>query len=65
MPLRRMREGRPLPETEEMKAWRRQYMNMSFEEHAAKLRELGLSEEEIAEFKEVWLKERKESKNKI
>ena len=65
MPRARMREGRPLPETEEMKAWRKQYMEMSFEEHAAKLRELGLSEEEIAEFKEVWLKERKEFKNKI
>ncbi len=65
MPRIRVREGRPLPETEEMKAWRKQYMEMSFEEHAAKLRELGLSEEEIAEFKEVWLKERKEFKNKI
>lgn len=62
MPMRKLRGGRPLPDTPEMKAWRKQYMQMSFEEHVEKLRELGLSEEEIAEFKEVWLKERKELK---
>ncbi len=62
MVRKRAREGKPLPDTPEMKAWRKQYMQMSFEEHVEKLRELGLSEEEIAEFKEVWLKERKELK---
>jgi hypothetical protein len=64
MPLRKVREGKPLPDTEEMKVWRKQYMEMSFEEHKAKLMELGLSEEEIEEFREVWMKEKKEFKGK-
>ncbi len=60
---RRKKEPKPLPDTEEMKLWRKHYWQMSFEEHEQKLRELGLSDEEIEEFREVWEKERKMLKN--
>lgn len=60
MPKRKMKEGSPLPDTREMQAWRKQYLQMSFEEHKAKLRELGLCDEEIEGFKQV-LKEEKQS----
>jgi len=63
MPLRKIREGKPLPDTEEMKAWRKQYMGMSFEEHKQRLMNLGLSEEEIEEFREAWMKEREKAKS--
>lgn len=45
----RKKEGHPLPDTPEMKLWRKEYEKMSVEEHKAKLRTLGLSEEEIEE----------------
>ncbi|MEM0359756.1 MAG: hypothetical protein QXK06_00280 [Candidatus Diapherotrites archaeon] len=51
--------GRPLPDTPEMKLWRKEYEQMSLEEHRAKLAELGLGEEEFAEFKEVLEREKK------
>ena len=52
------KEGRPLGETAEMKAWREEYQGMSLEEHRAKLKELGLSDEDFGEFKEVLIKEK-------
>lgn len=51
--------GRPLPDTQEMKMWRKEYEQMSLEDHKAKLAELGLGEEEFAEFKETLAKEKK------
>ncbi len=53
------REGRPLPDTPAMKMWRKEYEQMSLEEHQAKLRELGLSDEDFNEFKEVLKQEKK------
>ncbi len=53
------KNGRPLPDTPAMQMWREEYEHMSLEEHEAKLRELGLGEEEIGEFREVWGKEKK------
>lgn len=64
MPAGRLREGRPLEDTEEMKLWRKNYMQMSFEDHMEKLRCLGLDDNDIAEFKEVLERERKEMKLK-
>jgi|GEM_PF-1566547 len=62
MPVGRLREGRPLEDTEEMKQWRKSYMNLSFEDHEEKLRSLGLDDDDINEFKEVLEKERREAK---
>lgn len=64
MPMGRLREGRPLPDTQEMKLWRKSYSSMSFEDHEEKLRSLGLDDNDLAEFKEVWERERRESKEK-
>ena len=52
------REGRALPDTPEMKMWREEYEQMPLEEHKAKLKALGLGEEEFSEFSEVLLKEK-------
>lgn len=54
------KEGRPLPETADMKAWTEEYEQMSEEEHKAKLRELGLDDNEIQEALEVHSKEGEE-----
>ncbi len=55
------KEGKPLPDTPNMKMWREEYEQMSAEEHRAKLAVLGLSDEDFSEFKEV-LKEEKKKK---
>lgn len=55
----RRNSGHPLPDTREMQAWREEYKQMSLDEHKAKLRELGLGEEEFKEFQEILLKEKK------
>ncbi|MCX8158399.1 MAG: hypothetical protein N3D73_01915 [Candidatus Diapherotrites archaeon] len=47
---RRIREGHPLEDTEEMKLWRKQFEKMTLKEHDEKLRQLGLEEEDIEEF---------------
>ncbi|MEM4662484.1 MAG: hypothetical protein QXM75_00470 [Candidatus Diapherotrites archaeon] len=64
MAIGRLREGRPLPDTEEMKIWRKNYENMTFEDHEEKLRSLGFDDQDLAEFKEVWEKERRENRFK-
>ncbi len=46
-------DGKKLPDTPEMKAWRKEFESMSKEEHLAKLKALGLSDEELAEFEEI------------
>jgi len=59
MKSKRKKEGCPLPETAEMKAWREEYEDMSIEEHKAKLKGLGLGDEDFGEFKEILQKEKK------
>jgi len=54
------KEGRPLPETADMKAWKEEYEQMSEEEHKAKLRGLGLDDGEIQEALEVHSREGEE-----
>ena len=58
----RKKEGKPLPDTQEMKIWREEYSQMSVDEHNAKLKALGLSEEEIKEFDANFLKLKKDGK---
>lgn len=55
------KEGRPLPETQDMRMWKQEYESMSEEDHKAKLRELGLADEEMGEFLNT-LKEEKMKK---
>lgn len=57
----RKKEGKPLPDTPEMKLWRQEYSELSVEEHNARLKMLGLGEEDIKEMQEV-LKEEKKGK---
>lgn len=60
--LRRKKEGHPLPETAEMKAWKKEFEHMSLSEHEEKLRSLGLDDEDLEEFKES-LKQTKKPQN--
>ena len=46
------KEGRPLPETQDMKLWRREFDEMGLDEHHNKLKSLGLSDEDLREFDE-------------
>lgn len=46
------KEGRPLPDTQDMKLWRREFEEMSLDEHHNKLKSLGLSDEDLREFDE-------------
>lgn len=58
----RKRKGRPLPDTHEMKQWRKEYEKMSLEEHNKKLKALGLTEEEIKEFDKQFMELKKQGK---
>ncbi len=51
--LRKPPEGKKLPDTPDMQAWREEFEAMSKEEHLAKLKALGLDDEELAEFEEM------------
>jgi len=46
------KEGKPLPDTQDMKLWREEFNQMSVEEHHNKLKALGLSDEDVEEFDE-------------
>lgn len=47
---RKKAEGRPIKEKAEDKIWRSEFEQMSLKEHAAKLAQLGLDDEDIEEF---------------
>jgi len=51
--LRKPPEGAKLPETADMKAWREEFDEMDTATHLAKLKEMGLDDEELEEFKEM------------
>ncbi|MDD3083511.1 MAG: hypothetical protein PHP82_00625 [Candidatus ainarchaeum sp.] len=51
--LKKPIEGKKLPDTPDMKAWREEFEAMSKEEHLAKLKALGLDDDELAEFEEM------------
>ncbi len=50
---RKKSEGRPLPDTADMKAWREEFKEMSLEDHDRVLKNLGLDDEDIKEFNEA------------
>ena len=51
--IRKPPQGAKLPDSADMKAWREEFEAMGPEEHLAKLKSLGLDEEELEEFKEM------------
>ncbi len=56
MPTRKLRkppEGARLPDSADMKAWREEFDEMKTDDHLAKLKALGLDEEDLEEFKEM------------
>lgn len=48
----RRKEGKPLKETPAMKIWREEFEDMEKEQHNAKLKMLGLDDEDIDAFDE-------------
>ena len=50
---RKKAEGKPIPETVDMKMWREEFKEMKIEDHQKVLKSLGLDEEDIEEFKEA------------
>jgi len=46
-------EGAKMRETADMVAWRKEFEKMKTEEHLSKLKELGLDDEDMEEFKEM------------
>jgi hypothetical protein len=50
--MMKKKKGHALEETEEMRRWKREFDEMSLDEHDSKLRNLGLDEEDISEFNE-------------
>ncbi len=50
---RKKKEGRPLPETADMKMWHEKFKEMTLEDHDKVLKNLGLDDEDIAEFNEA------------
>lgn len=46
-------EGTKMKETADMIAWRKEFERMKTEDHLAKMKELGLDEEDLDEFKEM------------
>ena len=57
--MMRRREGHALKETEDMKLWKKEFEKISLKEHAAKLKSLGLDDEDIEEFNEEFVGEKK------
>ena len=46
-------EGARMKETADMLAWRKEFEEMKTEDHLAKMKELGLDDEDMEEFKEM------------
>jgi hypothetical protein len=56
MPTRKIKkpaDGAKMPETADMKAWKEEFDQIDTEEHVAKLKALGLDDEDLEEFKEM------------
>ncbi len=62
MPIKKKREGKPLPEKPEDKIWREEFNKLTLDDHNAKLRSLGLDDEDIEEFDEVFQEDFKKKK---
>lgn len=46
-------DGEKLPDTPDMVAWRKEFEEMDLEAHKARLKLLGLDEDELSEFEEM------------
>jgi len=51
--LRKPPEGKKLPDSADMAAWRKEFEEMDLDTHLNKLKSLGLTEDELEEFKEM------------
>ena len=51
--LRKPEAGKKMPESADMVAWKKEFDEIPQEEHLAKLKALGLDDDEIEEFKEM------------
>jgi len=51
--LKKPEEGKRLPDSADMVAWRKEFEEMDINAHKARLKSLGLDDEEIAEFEEM------------
>jgi len=51
--LKKPVEGKKLKDTPDMIAWRQEFEEMDLDAHKARLKSLGLDEEELAEFEEM------------
>jgi hypothetical protein len=51
--LRKPKEGEHLPDTPDMAAWRKEFEQMKEEDHLRALKELGLSDDDLKEFREM------------
>ena len=49
----RRKEGKALPDTPDMQAWRKEFDSMSQEEKETALKNLGLDDEELEEWREM------------
>jgi hypothetical protein len=47
------KEGERLPDTPDMLAWKKEFEELDLDAHKAKLKALGLDDEELAEFEEM------------
>jgi hypothetical protein len=54
--LKKPVEGKKLADTPDMVAWRQEFEEMDLEAHKARLKQLGLDDEELAEFEEMEVK---------
>ena len=55
--IKKKKEGHPLPNTPDMKAWREEFDELTIEDHDKKLKALGLDDEDIEEFNEDFTEE--------
>jgi hypothetical protein len=56
MPTRKLKkpsEGKRLPDTPDMLAWRKEFEELDLEAHKQRLKALGLDDEELEEFEEM------------
>ncbi len=51
--LKKPVEGKKLADTPDMVAWRQEFEEMDLAAHKARLKQLGLDDEELAEFEEM------------
>jgi hypothetical protein len=56
------KEGKPIPEKPEDKIWREEFEGMTAAQHHQKLKEMGLEDEDVAEFDEKFFVHKQKKK---